>query len=102
MTENLYNLLSYLDSMPEFSWNHIKEVADFALFQTTGKYLSDIEIKVLEASWLNKTYDEMAIKYGYSTEYLNKDVGNKLWYKLSKALEEKVTKKNFKAALKYQ
>ncbi len=42
----------------------------------------------------------MAIDYGYSTEYLNKDVGNKLWHKLSKAVTEKVTKKNFKAALR--
>ncbi len=100
ITDNLYNLQMNMDSMPEFSWKHIKEVADLALFKTTGKYLSDIEIKVLEASSQEKTYDEMAINYGYSSEYLNKDIGNKLWHKLSKALEEKVTKKNFKAALR--
>ncbi|MGF1673644.1 MAG: AAA-like domain-containing protein [Rivularia sp. (in: cyanobacteria)] len=100
MTQNLQNLQINLDSKSEFAWIQTKEVADFALFKTTGKYLSDIEIKVLEASWLEKTYDEMAIIYGYSTEYLNKDVGNKLWHKLSQALGEKVTKKNFKAALK--
>ncbi|MDY6899929.1 MAG: AAA-like domain-containing protein [Cyanobacteriota bacterium] len=89
-----------IDSIADFSWSDIKEVADCALFKATGKYLSDIEVKVLQASWMQKTYDEMAVSYGYSAEYLNKDVGNKLWHKLSQSLGEKVTKKNFKAALR--
>ncbi|NJO31091.1 MAG: hypothetical protein HC874_28730 [Richelia sp. SL_2_1] len=59
-----------------------------------------MKLKVFQASWSDKTYDEIAINYGYSAEYINKDVGNKLWHKLSQALGEKVTKKNFKAALK--
>lgn len=100
MTDSLPDLKVNIDSIYDFSWNDVKEVADCALFKTTGKYLSDIEVKVLQASWVQKTYDEMAISYGYSAEYLNKDVGNKLWHKLSQALGEKVTKKNFKAALR--
>ncbi|AFY54995.1 hypothetical protein Riv7116_2485 [Rivularia sp. PCC 7116] len=100
MTDSFSDLKVNIDSISDFSWSDVKEVADCALFKTTGKYLSDIEVKVLQASWMQKTYDEMAISYGYSAEYLNKDVGNKLWHKLSKAVEEKVTKKNFKAALK--
>ncbi|MEM7553971.1 MAG: AAA-like domain-containing protein [Cyanobacteria bacterium P01_A01_bin.84] len=100
MTDNLYDLEVNVDLKSELAWNDAKEVSDFALFQTTGKYLSDIEIKVIQAAWEDKTYDQMAMTYGYSAEYLNKDIGNKLWHKLSKALEEKVTKKNFKAALK--
>ncbi|NJN09562.1 MAG: hypothetical protein HC836_15250 [Richelia sp. RM2_1_2] len=100
MTDDLYDLQINIDAKSKFSYNHAKEVADFAFFQTTGKYLSDIEIKVFQASWSDKTYDEIAINYGYSAEYINKDVGNKLWHKLSQALGEKVTKKNFKAALK--
>ncbi len=99
MTDNLYDLQVNEDFKSSSAWNYVKEVADFALFQTTGKHLSDIEIKVLQASWSDKTYDQMAIIYGYSSEYLNKDVGNKLWHKLTIALGEKVTKKNFKAAL---
>ncbi len=89
-----------MDSESEFPWLYAKEAADQILFQYTGKYLSDIEIKVLKAAWDCKTYDDMATIYGYSAEYLNKDVGNKLWHKLSEVLGEKVTKKNFKAALK--
>ena len=100
MTDNLFDLKMNIDSIANFDWSDIKEVADCALFKTTGKYLSDIEVKVLQASWMQKTYEEMAVSYGYSTEYLNKDVGNKLWHKLSTALGEKVTKKNFKSALK--
>lgn len=99
MTDSLSDLKVNIDYISDFDWSNLKEVADSALFQTTGKYLSDIEVKVLQASWMQKTYDEMAISYGYSAEYLNKDVGNKLWHKLSQALGEKVTKKNFKAAL---
>ncbi|WP_157162554.1 AAA-like domain-containing protein [Cylindrospermum stagnale] len=83
----------------EFSWIKAKESADQVVFQNMGKYLSDIEIKVLQGSWDGKTYDELAKIYGYSAEYLNKDVGNKLWNKLSEALREKVSKKNFKEAL---
>ncbi|MBW4643803.1 MAG: AAA-like domain-containing protein [Goleter apudmare HA4340-LM2] len=89
-----------MDSESEFSWLQAKEAADKAVFQYTGKYLSDIEIKVLQGAWDEKSYDDMATTYGYSPEYLNKDVGNKLWHKLSDAYKEKVTKKNFKAALK--
>ena len=83
----------------EFMWTTAKEVANLILLQATGKHLSDIEIKVLRGSWEGKTYDQIASFHGYSAEYLNKDVGNKLWSKLSDILGEKVTKKNFKETL---
>ncbi|MEG3845875.1 AAA-like domain-containing protein [Microcoleus sp. herbarium19] len=89
-----------MNSELEFSWSKIKESADRIFAQNTGKYLSDIEMKVLQGSWEGKSYDEIAKLYGYSAEYLNKDVGNKLWHKLSEALGEKITKKNFKEALR--
>ena len=100
MLKNFYDSHFDLNSKSEFTWKNAKEATDVALYQSTGKYLSDIEIKLLQGSWEEKTYDQMAISYGYSAEYLNKDVGNKLWHKLSKILGEKVTKKNFKAALR--
>ncbi|MCU0546432.1 MAG: AAA-like domain-containing protein [Oscillatoriaceae cyanobacterium Prado104] len=89
-----------MNSASEFPWSKIKESADRIFAQSTGKYLSDIEMKVLQGSWEGKSYDEIAKTYGYSAEYLNKDVGNKLWNKLSKALGERITKKNFKEALR--
>lgn len=85
---------------PELLWADVKEVIDDVVFRSTNQHLSDIEVKVLQASWLEKTYDDMAKAYGYSAEYLNKDVGNKLWRKLSIALNERVTKKNFKEAFR--
>jgi AAA-like domain len=89
-----------MNSESEFPWLKLKESADKVIFKNTGKYLSDIEIIVIQASWEGKTYDEMAKACGYSAEYLNKDVGNKLWHKLSESLGETVTKRNFKEALK--
>jgi hypothetical protein len=89
-----------MNSELDFSWSQTKESADRIFAQNTGKYLSDIEIKVLQGSWEGKSYEEIAKTYGYSAEYLNKDVGNKLWHKLSEALGEKITKKNFKEALR--
>jgi AAA-like domain len=88
-----------MNSESEFSWIKVKESADVIVSKDTGKHLSDIEIKVLQGAWEGKTYDQMAIAYGYSAEYLNKDVGNKLWHKLSEALGETVKKNNFKEAL---
>jgi len=75
-----------MNSELDFSWSQTKESADRIFAQNTGKYLSDIEMKVLQGSWEGKSYEEIAKTYGYSAEYLNKDVGNKLWHKLSEAL----------------
>ncbi|MEL7241926.1 MAG: AAA-like domain-containing protein [Cyanobacteria bacterium J06573_2] len=86
----------------EFNWEVALEFADKLVYESTGLHLKDIETTVLQASWEGATYPQMADNYGYSPEYLNKDVGNKLWSKLSKALGkgEKVSKHNFKEALK--
>jgi hypothetical protein len=83
---------------PDLLWLDAKAIADNVVFSYMHQHLTDIEIKVLQASWEEKTYDDMANMYGYSAEYLNKDVGNKLWKKLTIAIGEKVTKKNFKEA----
>ncbi|BDA67688.1 hypothetical protein CAL7716_018540 [Calothrix sp. PCC 7716] len=84
----------------EFNWEIALDFADKFVYKRTGLHLKDIEIIVLQSSWEGITYPQMADNYGYSAEYLNKDVGNKLWSKLSEALGEKVTKHNFKEALK--
>ena len=83
----------------EFTWEKAQQTAENLLFRQTGKYLSDIETLILKGAWDNRTYEEIAEAEGYASSYLSKDVGNKLWGNLSAALEEKVSKKNFKAAL---
>jgi hypothetical protein len=86
----------------QFTWEIALEVADNLVYNQTKIHLKDIEITVLQASWEGFTYLEMADRYGYSAEYLNKDIGYKLWQKLTEALGtgEKLSKQNFKEALK--
>ncbi|MEM6451011.1 MAG: AAA-like domain-containing protein [Cyanobacteria bacterium P01_D01_bin.105] len=94
------SLHTHRRSEPSYGWEAAKSTADDVLFKTTQQHLSDVECKVLEGAWLGKTYDQMAMEYGYSPEYLNKDVGNKLWRKLSAGLGERVGKRNFREALR--
>ena len=83
----------------EFIWENAQQITDRLLFRHTGKHLSDIEIVILRGAWDNKTYEEIAEAENYTSNYLSKDVGNKLWSNISAALQEKVSKKNFKVAL---
>ena len=83
----------------DFTWKTARQTADNLIFQTTGKHLSDLEIVILRGAWDNRTYEEIAEAEGYTSNYLSKDVGSKLWGNLSTALREKVSKKNFRAAL---
>ncbi|MGL5793876.1 MAG: AAA-like domain-containing protein [Waterburya sp.] len=83
-----------------FSWKKAQQIAENLVFRHTGKHLSDLEITILRGAWDNRTYEEIAEAEGYTSNYLSKDVGSKLWGNLSTALQEKVSKKNFKEALK--
>lgn len=77
----------------------VDEALDFAdklIFAKTGKHLNDLEREVFLGSWQGHTYEKM---YPLNPEYVERDVGYKLWKKLSNALEEKVSKKNFRGAL---
>ncbi len=90
---------SDMNSESEFTWTDAKAVAKQVVFKKTGKHLSDVEMIVLQGSWEGKTYDEIARMCGYTPDYLNKDVGNKLWKKLSDASGEKISKKNLREPL---
>ena len=86
-----------LDS--DFIQEKIKNLADEVVFKHTGNHLSDIEVEVLLGAWEGDKYEKIAEKRGYSVSYINKDIGNRLWKKLSQALGEEVTKRNFRQAL---
>lgn len=88
-----------MNSKTELSWEQTQTLVNTLIFQQTGKYLSDVEIKVLQGAWAGKSYDEIAKQLVLSVSYINKDVGYRLWHKLSNALGEEVTKKNFRQAL---
>jgi AAA-like domain len=88
-----------MNSDTELSWEKAKEVVDFCCFEQHGKHLTDLEIEVLKGTWAGKSYEEIAEQLFLSTSYINKDVGYRLWKKLSEALGEEVTKKSFRQAL---
>jgi AAA-like domain/TIR domain len=72
------------------------EFIDRLMFDRTGKHLSDLEREIVMGTWEGKKYEEI---YPINPQYLEKDVGYKLWKKLSIVLGEKVTKKKIKGAL---
>jgi hypothetical protein len=72
------------------------EFADKLIFEKTGRHLNDLEREVFLGSWQGNTYEKI---YPLNPEYVEKDVGYKLWKKLSDVFGEKVTKKNFRGAL---
>ncbi len=91
-----------MDSEQGLTWTIAKQMVDDLLLKSTNKHLSDIESQVLQGSWEGKSYALMAEELGYTIEYINSDVGYGLWNKLSKAVGEKLTKRNFRGALERQ
>ncbi|MBH8575996.1 AAA-like domain-containing protein [Nostocaceae cyanobacterium CENA369] len=61
--------------------------------------LNDVQELVFRKAWEGQTYPEIAESSGYDANYI-KDVGSKLWKLLSHALEEEVTKSNFRSVLR--
>jgi serine/threonine-protein kinase len=72
------------------------QFVDKLIYAKTGKHLNDLEREVFSGSWQGHTYEKM---YPLNPEYVEKDVGYKLWKKLSNALGEKVTKKTLHGAI---
>ncbi len=81
------------------NFTEASQIADRVVFEQTGKHLTDLEITIFRGAWQNQTYEEMAVNTDYTASYLHRIVGQKLWERLSTALGEKVSKKNFKTAL---
>ena len=78
----------------------ILQVINDAVYTCKGKYLKDIEEKVLVGSLKGQTYEVIAEEHGYSHGYISKDVGYKLWQALTEALEESVTKNNLNSVIR--
>ncbi len=81
------------------NFTEASQIADQVVFDQTGKHLTDLEMIIFRGAWHNQTYEQMAVNTDYSASYLHRIVGQKLWEKLSVALAEKVSKKNFRTAL---
>ena len=61
--------------------------------------LTNIQTAVFLQSWQGRTYQQIAESTGYDPDYL-KDVGHKLWRKLSAELGEPISKHNFCSVLR--
>lgn len=78
--------------------------ANSSIYECTGKYLSDTEKEIIKCFWTNMSYKAIieylrsrGISYAYG--YLSREIGINLMKKLSKALNQNLTKKSFKKAL---
>ena len=75
------------------------KVADIAVSAKIGRNLSDVQKFILRGALQGQTYEQIAESSNYSVSYLKKYVGHSLWKLLSEALDEKVSKTNFREAL---
>ena len=71
-------------------------IADTLIFQKTGKHLGTLQTNIFRGAWLGKKY-ELIAEENYCSDSHIKMLGANLWEILSQALNEKVTKKNFRA-----
>ena len=61
--------------------------------------LNDVQGHIFRRSWEGQTYSDIAKELGYDSEHI-KNVGAKLWKKLSPAFGEEVTKSNLQSVLR--
>ncbi|PSB16732.1 hypothetical protein C7B76_11145 [filamentous cyanobacterium CCP2] len=80
-------------------FNQALEIANEAVLVRHDKSLSEPETALLNGVWHGQTYQEISVASGYSFTYLSRDVGPKLWKRLSQALGENVNKGNVQSVL---
>ncbi|MFB2876660.1 AAA-like domain-containing protein [Floridanema aerugineum] len=80
-------------------WECGLEMINQALLAKVGRQLSLVEVAILKGAWEGETYEAIADAANYSAGYLKRHVGPKLWQMLSEALEQQVSKSNFRLAL---
>jgi len=78
---------------------NVGEVLDTIEQTLLSRQLSSLERFILCQSWFGRGYSEMAPDCAYSIAHL-KDIGSQLWQALSKAIGQRVTKKNLFLVLK--
>lgn len=73
-------------------------IADTLVARNTGKHLNTLQTNIFLSSWSGQKYEEIAEANNCSDSHI-KMLGANLWEILSRALNERVTKKNFRAVL---
>jgi WD40 repeat protein len=77
----------------------VEEVLSVLDTVLTPNGLSNLQELIVRGCWERQTYTQIAETTGYDDDYI-RDVGFQLWRKLSKALNQKVSKSNFKTVLR--
>jgi len=81
---------------------NLKEVvklADDLVLAKTGKHLNELQEIILRGTWEDEGYKEIAKAVNRSEDRV-REVGMELWQILSQEFGEKVSKKNFRSAIK--
>ena len=90
-------------SSPDFEFGRISlekaiAIADAAVFAKTYKHLSTLQVVIFRGSWFDLKYSQIS-QTCHCSEIHVKMSASVLWDLLSQALDEKVTKKTFRAVL---
>jgi hypothetical protein len=78
---------------------NVGDVLDTVEQTLLSRQLSSLERFILCQSWFGRGYSQMAPDCAYSIAHI-KDIGSQLWQALSKAIGQRVTKKNLFLVLK--
>ncbi|MDB9524603.1 response regulator [Oscillatoria sp. CS-180] len=81
--------------------NELLMFSETLLFDKTGACFTELQRQILLAALqgTRKTYEQIAVEFGYSSKYVKQGVAPKLWRLLSDALGQKVTKSNVRFLL---
>ncbi len=82
-------------------FNQALEVVNRAVNSKLDRTLTEVEVALLYGAWHNLSYDRIADRSGYSTNYLQRDLGPKFWKLLSNVLGRQVNKTNLRGILTY-
>ncbi|NET28345.1 ATP-binding protein [Okeania sp. SIO1I7] len=78
--------------------NEILRFVDDVVFDKTGKHLDSLQEAILRATWQGEKYSKVAQQY-HCTKFHVGNVASNLWQLISKELNEKIHKSNFRAAM---
>ncbi|NEO57737.1 MAG: ATPase [Okeania sp. SIO3B5] len=82
--------------------NEVLRFVDDVVFDKTGKHLDSLQKAILRATWQGEKYSKVAQQY-HCTKFHVGNVASNLWQLISKELNEKIYKSNFRAAMeRYQ
>ena len=80
----------------------VLKIADYLMFESTSKYLDDLQKSIVQGVYEGKKYSKIAEESHCSEGHVT-DMASNLWKALSDAIGEKVSKSNLKSAIeRYQ